>query len=164
MGNVYKDEITKLLRAYVEIGTFAIPPMSHKHGREECLKLENDEGQCRADFCYYIRPSGRLFIEDDDSPRGLNNLVKYWRWSRLNEDIHPVYLVHILNTDRGVWANHCKFIGMRMEEEMGRKKFRYLPMSVDNKWHDHETWLPHLKNILDEVSQARTCGASAGAH
>lgn len=89
-----------------------------------------------------------LFIEDDDSPRGLNNLVKYWRWSRLNEDIHPVYLVHILNTDRGVWANHCKFIGMRMEEEMGRKKFRYLPMSVDNKWHDHETWLPHLKIFL----------------
>lgn len=151
MANVYKAEITRLLETYVQRDLLIIPPLSKRQGREDYLKLENEEGQCRADFCYHIPPSGRLFIEDDDTPRGLNNLVKYWRWSCLNKNLHPVYLVHILNTDEGVWANHCRFVGKRMEDELGRDRFRYVPMSVKGDWHAHEKWLPDLKKILDEL-------------
>jgi len=68
----YKTEITKLLEDPYWEGFFVAPPAGD---REYPLILP--KGRCQADFCYQLKPSGKLSIEDDDAPRVVNNLIKY---------------------------------------------------------------------------------------
>ena len=148
MDNLYKAEIINLLENPSWSGFFKVP----SSGAREYPLTSQDGNSCRADFCYELRPTGKVFIEDDEAPTALNNLVKYWRWCLHHPEEHPVHLVHIIGADSGAGIEHCKFLESRMKKELAGNTFQYHIMTVSGQWSAHEKWLPRLKEVLSEIA------------
>jgi hypothetical protein len=110
-------------------------------------------GICYADFCYELGSSGKLFIEDDEAATALNNLVKYWEWSLSHTDQRPIHLIHIIGKDNAACIDHCKFLKVRMENELANSDFHYHIMTINREWHTPEKWLPKLSDILVKIAK-----------
>lgn len=115
-------------------------------GAREYLLLN----RCKADFCFNIIPSGRLFIEDDDAMRGLGNLIKYWAWCELNPDALPVHVIHILETSRPAAIENIKFLGDKMEQQL--PQFTYNIITLDNWQEPYDVWLPQFKDVVANIA------------
>lgn len=147
MDQPYKTGIANLIEGSCWNAFFSKPSSG---AREYPLKMP--PRTCYADFCYDFGTAGKLFIEDDDAERGLNNLVKYWRWCLLNPGQQPVHLIHIIGADNGVCLDHCLFIKERMEKELESNCFKYHILTINKQWHAFEGWLPKLKEILTRIN------------
>jgi hypothetical protein len=107
--------------------------------------------RCRADFCFDIMPEGRLFIEDDDGARGVNNLIKYWMWCEDEPDIRPVHVIHILETSLPAQIKAIDFLSARMEQAL--VGFRYHKISI-KRWQDPpEEWLDELRLTVASIAE-----------
>jgi len=112
MRYLYKNMIAKLVEDNCWGGLFRAP----QSGAEEYpLDLSGSGG--RADYCYEFEESGKLFIEDDDAPRALNNIIKYWRWCLEHSQQHPIVLIHVIGFLGGIQIDHCQFLKSRGPEE-----------------------------------------------
>ena len=134
--HAYKAEIEEAVGAHSN--RFEVP----EEGAREYL-LQN---RCKADFCFHIKPQGQLFIEDDDSARGLNNLIKYWIWCEDHPDVGPVHLIHILDTTRPAQVTNIKFLARKMENGIPAINFHIV--KTPNWEVPTEQWLPDLRKIL----------------
>ena len=158
MGKAYKREIAQLVEAPSWGGLFRVPAAGS--AREYPLVLPDGTG--KADFCYDLGQSGKLFIEDDDDARALANLVKYWRWCLEHPEQRPVHLVHIIGAVSGLQIGHCCFLKTRMERDLAKHGFRYHLITIDG-WDAPEKCLPKLREVLDAVSREVAGEATAGA-
>jgi hypothetical protein len=113
--------------------------------------LDVSDRRCRADFCYTIQPTGRLFIEDDDSARAVSNLIKYWQWCERHPGEARVALVHIVESRNPAQLVHCRFLAERMKKDL-EPRFRYFLVEIHNWSVPDEQWLPHLRAVLKEVA------------
>jgi len=114
--------------------------------------------RCRADFCYNIIPKGRLFIEDDDGARAVNNLIKYWIWCEQNLEDRPAHLIHIVETTRPAQIRNIKFLERKMRQHITRFQFHLLP--IDNWQVPDNVWVPKLQQILAQIAKE---GVPSGA-
>lgn len=112
------------------------------------------KGSGRADFCFEIGTRGRLFIEDEDSPNALNNLLKYWRWCADHPGMRPVHLIHLMGNAEHGFVDHCRFLKSRIEEDLRANRFQYHIIALDCHRTDTDLWIPELGVVLDEI-----CGA-----
>jgi len=142
----YKRAISDLVEDPAWRGVFRRPDLGVM---EHPLALSNRSG--RADFCYELGGGGRLFIEDEDAPRALNNLLKYWRWCADNPGLNPVHLIHVIGTADSVFVDHCRFLQPRIQEDLKTNGFRYHIVTLDCHWTEAERWLPEVRDILDEI-------------
>lgn len=147
MDQPYKAHITNMMEDSCWNGVFKKPLSG---AREYPLLLTSSV--CYADFCYELSSSGKLFIEDDDATRGLNNLVKYCRWCLLNLDQQSNHLIHIIGADNGACLEHCKFIKVRREMELVTNGIKYHIMTIDKNWHTPDMWLANLKEALTRIT------------
>ncbi|WNM56381.1 hypothetical protein [Candidatus Nitrospira allomarina] len=154
MSYPYKNEIHNLVKDDCWSGFFRDP---EKSPREFPLRLSDCIG--RADFCYEFEESGKLFIEDDDAPRAINNLIKYWRWCLEHHEERPIVLIHIIGDMGGIQIDHCQFLKTRMEKDLTKSKFRYHIIQIEGKanaWATPESWLAEVRKILSEIASNRS--------
>jgi len=144
----YKEQIMNLLQDSSWQGLYKAP-----QSRVKEYVLTMPYGTCYADFCYELGSTGKLFIEDDDAARALNNLVKYWEWCISHPDQRPVHLIHIIGEDNGACIDHCKFLKERMERELVRNDFNYHIITIGREWHAPEKWLFKLKEVLTQIAK-----------
>jgi hypothetical protein len=145
----YKDEIERRVHL-PKPGFFINPPKV----REYPLYIQNNTGH--ADFCWYFRKNGKLFVEDEDdgSSRALNNLVKYWRWCDENPDSGPILLIHILGKEQRLNVHNARFLGNKMETVFGSRPFYYRAVTgfVGNDQHDpNARWLNDLESCVRAI-------------
>ncbi len=143
----YKTAIMELVEDSDRRGLFKKP---NQGVMEYPLLLSS--GSARADFCYEIGSRGRLFIEDEDAPKALNNLMKYWRWCADHPGMRPVHLIHVIGTDQSIFVDHCRFLRPRIEDDLKANGFRYHIVTLDCHWSDTDLWLPEVWAVLDEIS------------
>ena len=148
MDNLYKAEIINLLENPSWSGFFEVPSSG---AREYPLTLQDGNRLCRLLLRIAAHREG-FFIEDDEAPTALNNLVKYWRWCVHHPEEHPVHLIHRIGADSGAGIEHCKFLESRMKKELAGNTFQYHIMTVSGQWSAHEKWLPRLKEVLSEIA------------
>ncbi len=139
----YKEEIEGRVNL-----VFALPQVGI---REYQLNISNNTGL--ADFCWNFGEHGRLFIEDEDdnSQRGLNNLIKYWRWCDQNPGPGPIVLIHVLGKENILNVQNIRFLGDRMVIALSEHQFYYRVVTgfVGNEQHNpNAEWLNKLEQIL----------------
>lgn len=137
----YKAKIEEAVLAYPD--RFSVPD----GGAREYL-LQN---RCRADFCFTMKPQGRLFIEDDDGMRGLQNLIKFWIWCEANPSETPIHVVHILETSRPAAIQSIQFLGDKMQQQI--PGFAYHVITLPDWQGPDEDWLPEIRNVLAGIAQ-----------
>lgn len=145
----YKIAISGLVEHRDWEGFFRTPDLGVM---EHPLFLSDRSG--RADFCYEIGDRGRLFVEDDDAPKTLNNLMTYWRWCAANPDVRPVHLIHVIGSNSGVFVEHCRFLKPRIEADLERNLFQYHIVAHDFQWREPQRWLPEIRAVLGAIRQS----------
>lgn len=125
MSYRYKKEIDTLVRNILGVSGVRESPLI---------------GRCKADFCYELKPSGKLFIEDNDPQRAVNNLIKYWEWCLKYPSERPILLIHIIGTKnmskRNVYFEHCEFLKERMEKDLQQLNYYIVPITDWNTLRD----------------------------
>lgn len=147
MKYVYQDRILQMVQSPDFSSCFVAPA----EGPME-FYLDISSPPCRADFCYSIVPQGRLFIEDDDGARAVNNLVKYWEWCVKHDKERPVHLIHIVEKSSPGQLVHCRFLAKRMEDDL-RPNFHYHLIEIKNWSVPYDTWLPAVREVLQQIAE-----------
>lgn len=140
----YKHDLEVLIDSF---GKYFIKPSSG--AREKTLAINGKN--VYADFSYDIKNGGKLFIEDDDAPRALNNLIKYWRWCFMNEKYKPIHLIHIIGELDSIYIDHCRFLKEHIENELSRNQFHYHLITHNNQWSNPDKWLLKIKYTIEEI-------------
>lgn len=119
------------------------------------------DDRCAADFCYDVSPSGKLFVEDDDPPRALSNLIKYWPWCARRPETKVTYLVHIIgDPGESVHLKQCDFVSKKMREDLSRMgvrfEYRQIKMRGGPEWQEADKWLPRVRAVLADIAHEGT--------
>ena len=107
------------------------------------------QNRCRADFCFNIKPAGRLFIEDDDGARAVNNLIKYWIWCEQNPSEMPVHLVHIVEGSSPAQLKNSLFLAEKIKKSVER--FSYHLIEIKNWQVPSGEWIPLLDAYVQKI-------------
>lgn len=135
---------TKIKESILLHSRFRVPAQ----GASE-YRLQN---RCKADFCFDMSPSGKLFIEDDDGARGVNNLIKYWIWCEDNPNERPVHLIHILEMSRPAQVENIKFLAEKVERNV--PQFTFHLIALDSWQQPDESWMPRFREIVARIDEA----------